>query len=196
MSKVFVVGFGPGGMFAAYILAKAGLRPIVLERGKPVDERIADVLRFRTAGELDTESNIQFGEGGAGTFSDGKLNTGIRDERIRFVLETFVLCGAPEEILWQAKPHIGTDRLTGTVKHLRGLIERMGGQVLFFLQHAVKVAGIQPQLIAHHAIAIEGHLRLAAVVVVLQKVAVVRYVRKSNHRLINYLFGALFVYAI
>ena len=126
-----IVGFGPGGMFAAYVLAKAGLRPVVLERGKPVDERIADVQRFRTTGILDTESNIQFGEGGAGTFSDGKLNTGIKDPRIRFVLETFVQCGAPEEILWQAKPHIGTDKLTGTVTTMRSLIERMGGEIRF-----------------------------------------------------------------
>ena len=126
-----IVGFGPGGMFAAFVLAKAGLRPIVLERGKPVDERIADVSTFRTTGVLHPESNVQFGEGGAGTFSDGKLNTGIKDPRIRFVLETFVQCGAPEEILWQAKPHIGTDRLTGTVRNLRQLIERMGGQVHF-----------------------------------------------------------------
>jgi hypothetical protein len=126
-----IVGFGPGGMFAAYVLARAGLRPIVLERGKPVEERIADVTRFRTAGVLDSESNIQFGEGGAGTFSDGKLNTGIKDPRIRFVLETFVQCGAPEEILWQAKPHIGTDRLTETVKTMRDLITRMGGEIRF-----------------------------------------------------------------
>ncbi len=126
-----IVGFGPGGMFAAFVLAKAGLRPIVLERGKPVDERIADVTRFRTTGILDSESNIQFGEGGAGTFSDGKLNTGIKDPRIRFVLETFVGCGAPEEILWNAKPHIGTDKLRDTVKTMRGLIERMGGTVMF-----------------------------------------------------------------
>ena len=126
-----IVGFGPGGMFAAFVLAKAGLRPIVLERGKPVDERAADVARFRATGSLDPESNIQFGEGGAGTFSDGKLNTGIKDPRIRFVLETFVQCGAPEEILWNARPHIGTDRLTGTVRTLRGLIERMGGEVRF-----------------------------------------------------------------
>ena len=165
-----IAGFGPGGMFAAFVLAKAGLRPIVLERGKPVDERIADVMRFRRAGALDTESNIQFGEGGAGTFSDGKLNTGIKDERIRFVLETFVQCGAPEEILWQAKPHIGTDRLTGTVKTLRGLIERMGGEIRFgakltgFMQENGQLRAVQyvqdgreQEIACNHAIFALGH---------------------------------------
>ena len=165
-----IVGFGPGGMFAAYVLAKAGLRPVVLERGKPVDERIADVTRFRTTGTLDPESNIQFGEGGAGTFSDGKLNTGIKDPRIRFVLETFVQCGAPEEILWQAKPHIGTDRLTGTVKTMRSLIERMGGEIRFgakmtgFTQENGHLTGITyeqgggvQEIVCRHAVFALGH---------------------------------------
>ena len=130
-SRPVVIGLGPAGMFASYILAKAGLRPIILERGCPVEERIQDVNHFRLTGDLNPESNIQFGEGGAGTFSDGKLNTGIKDERIRFVLETFVQCGAPDEILWQAKPHIGTDYLQNTVKNFRTLIQTLGGEIHF-----------------------------------------------------------------
>ncbi len=126
-----IVGFGPAGMFAAYVLAKAGLRPIVLERGLAVEERMEIVRKFRQSGILDTECNIQFGEGGAGTFSDGKLHTGIKDPRIRFVLETFAECGAPSEILWQAKPHIGTDKLTETVRNLREKIIAFGGEIHF-----------------------------------------------------------------
>jgi len=126
-----VIGLGPAGMFAGYVLAKAGLRPIILERGCPVEERAEHVSMFRTQGVLNPESNVQFGEGGAGTFSDGKLNTGIKDERIRFVFETFVQCGAPDEILWQAKPHIGTDNLKNTVRNFRRLIQTLGGEIHF-----------------------------------------------------------------
>ena len=104
-----VVGAGPAGLFAALVLARAGLRPILLERGRPVEQRKADVDRFWSTGELDLTSNVQFGEGGAGAFSDGKLNTGTKDIRHRFILETRVAHGAPEDILIDAKPHVGTD---------------------------------------------------------------------------------------
>lgn len=126
-----VVGFGPAGMFAALILAEAGQRPIVIERGRNVDARTQDVERFWREGVLDTRSNVQFGEGGAGTFSDGKLNTGTKDSRSRKVLQEFVRFGAPPEILYLAKPHIGTDKLRETVKNLRRHIIELGGEVHF-----------------------------------------------------------------
>lgn len=131
MEPPVIVGSGPAGLFAAHLLARQGVRPILLERGQPVDQRRADVMKFWSGGVLDPESNVQFGEGGAGTFSDGKLNTGTKDYRARHVLETFVQCGAPSEILIQAKPHIGTDRLIDTVRTMREQIIQMGGQVLF-----------------------------------------------------------------
>lgn len=130
-NRPVVVGFGPAGMFAALYLAKAGLCPVILERGKPADERSRSVELFRKTGILDTESNIQFGEGGAGTFSDGKLNTGINDPRIRYVLETFAEHGAPEDILYNAKPHIGTDYLINVVQNIRRTIIELGGEVRF-----------------------------------------------------------------
>ena len=126
-----IVGFGPAGMFASLVLAMAGARPIVLERGDDVDTRCRKVEEFRIKGVLDTECNIQFGEGGAGTFSDGKLNTGISDERIGWVFERLVEFGAPEEILYLAKPHIGTDKLRGAVKQLRERVISLGGEVMF-----------------------------------------------------------------
>ena len=129
--RPIVVGAGPAGLFAALILAQAGQEPILLERGRPVEERQQDVQRFWLTGKLDTSSNVQFGEGGAGTFSDGKLNTGTKDVRIRKVLEEFVTAGAPEEILYDAKPHVGTDRLHTVVKNLRETIRSLGGEVRF-----------------------------------------------------------------
>ena len=126
-----VVGFGPAGMFAALILAQAGQRPIILERGSCVEQRQQQVSRFWQDGTLDSECNVQFGEGGAGTFSDGKLNTGTKDPRIRKVLEEFVGAGAPSEILYEAKPHIGTDRLPQTVKGIREQILALGGEIRF-----------------------------------------------------------------
>jgi uncharacterized FAD-dependent dehydrogenase len=126
-----IAGFGPAGMFAALTLARAGLRPVVVERGQAVDMRTGTVERFMSGGELDPESNVLFGEGGAGTFSDGKLNTGIKNIRCRAVLEEFVRFGAPREILTDAKPHIGTDRLVGIVKAIRQEIISLGGEVRF-----------------------------------------------------------------
>lgn len=128
-----IAGFGPSGIFAAYILAMNGYRPLVLERGYDAIKRTRTVNEFFSSGRLDTKSNVMFGEGGAGTFSDGKLNTLVKDEagRNRFVLETFVKFGAPEKILTDAKPHLGTDILTEIIPAIRREIVRLGGEVRF-----------------------------------------------------------------
>ena len=126
-----VIGAGPGGLFAALVLARCGLRPIVLERGQDAVTRQRDVTSFWRTGVLDPESNVQFGEGGAGAFSDGKLNTGTRDRRHRWILEQLVSCGAPESILVDAKPHVGTDMLHVTLVNLRRQLLDLGAQVRF-----------------------------------------------------------------
>ncbi len=130
---VAAIGSGPAGLFCAFLLAKNGYRPLVFERGKCVAERQQDVEKFWRDGKLLPDSNVQFGEGGAGTFSDGKLNTLVKDKkgRNRFVLETFVSCGAPEDILYVGKPHIGTDILRTVVSNMREEIIRMGGRFHF-----------------------------------------------------------------
>lgn len=126
-----VAGFGPAGMFCALLLAQEGYRPIVLERGAAMEERVAAVERFFSGGALDERANVQFGEGGAGTFSDGKLTTRIGDERCGWVMEQLVRFGAPEDILVSAKPHIGTDLLRGVVRRLREAVIAAGGEVRF-----------------------------------------------------------------
>lgn len=129
--RPIVVGFGPAGMMAALLLAQEGYRPIVYERGGDVDERIKATARFWQYGLLDEEVNVQFGEGGAGTFSDGKLTTRVKDLRSRKVLEELVRHGAPEEILYEAHPHIGTDRLRDIVRNIREDIISLGGEIHF-----------------------------------------------------------------
>jgi uncharacterized protein len=164
-----VIGFGPCGIFAALILAQMGLRPLVLERGRPVRERTLDTWGLWRKGVLKPESNVQFGEGGAGTFSDGKLWSQISDPRhlSRKVLTEFVKAGAPEEILWVAKPHIGTFRLVGVVEKMRAEIEALGGEVRFgqrvthvhieagHLRGLVLQSG--EEIAAHHAVLALGH---------------------------------------
>ena len=129
--RPLVVGMGPAGLFAAYTLSMAGAAPLVIERGRSVDERAADVEAFFAGGPLNPSSNVQFGEGGAGTFSDGKLNTGTKDARQTDVLRIMHEHGAPEEILYAARPHIGTDRLRRMVRNLRETIIRNGAEVRF-----------------------------------------------------------------
>jgi len=134
-----IVGFGPAGMFAALVLTYAGARPIVLERGGDVESRQKAVEAFRSGGPLDPENNVQFGAGGAGTFSDGKLNTNTHDTRNRWVLEQFAAHGAPESIRYDAKPHIGTDILVHVVEQIRRTVVNGGGEVRF----GAKVTGLR-----------------------------------------------------
>lgn len=135
-TRPIVIGSGPAGLFCALILAEQGMQPLLLERGDAVETRAKKVAEFWEKGLLDTQSNMQFGEGGAGTFSDGKLNTGIKDSagRMQKVLDSFVEAGAPSEILISNKPHIGTDYLEIAVKNLRKKIEALGGEVRFRAQ--------------------------------------------------------------
>ncbi len=144
--RPIVVGFGPAGMFSALALAQAGCRPIIFERGKEVEKRTKDVHHFWKTGDLNTASNVQFGEGGAGTFSDGKLTTRIKDERISYILQQLVANGADENITYLQHPHIGSDRLTGIVKNIRSRILALGGEIHF--EHQVEELIIKENRIA------------------------------------------------
>lgn len=164
--RPLVVGSGPAGLFCAYLLALSGMHPLVVERGASVRQRKQDVEEFWRTGVLNTKSNVQFGEGGAGTFSDGKLNTLVKDScgRNRFVLETFVSFGAPEEILYEQKPHIGTDILTDVVENMRNRIIELGGEFRFNTQmtdlfpeeHAVELNG-EKKITVGPAVLAVGH---------------------------------------
>ena len=157
--RPIVVGSGPAGLFCALMLAYADARPIVLERGWDVDKRSQAVQEFWAHGKLDPECNVQFGEGGAGTFSDGKLTTGIKDIRCRKVLEEFCRFGADEDILYDAKPHIGTDKLMGIVKNMRQEIERLGGEFRF--EHKLSGLLIQEgKIVGLEAAGPEGNSRI------------------------------------
>ena len=130
-TDVLIIGAGPAGLFAALTLIEHGIKPIIFERGKPVAQRVEDVQRFWKTGAFNPASNVQFGEGGAGTFSDGKLNTGVNNPRIGWILSQFVRFGARDNILYDAKPHVGTDVLLTVVQNLRKRICDLGGDVRF-----------------------------------------------------------------
>lgn len=131
MNRPIVVGMGPAGMFAGLLLARQGYNPLIIERGEAVEKRTLSVEKFWRTGELNPESNVQFGEGGAGTFSDGKLTTRIKDSRCDLILEELVNAGAPEDIIYKGKPHIGTDILKVVVKNIREEIISLGGEIRF-----------------------------------------------------------------
>lgn len=129
-----IIGFGPAGMFAGLVLALAGLKPLILERGADAESRSQKVQEFLEGGKLDVRSNVQFGEGGAGTFSDGKLNTNVNNLRIGWILEQLVKAGAGEDILFDANPHVGTDVLLNVVQNIRKRIISLGGEIRFLTQ--------------------------------------------------------------
>ena len=166
-NRPVVIGFGPAGMFSALILAMAGQKPLVLERGEDAQSRHEKVQKFFETGELDTGSNVQFGEGGAGTFSDGKLNTGVNNPRIGWILEQFVKAGAREDILYDAKPHVGTEVLLEVVQNIRKRIISLGGEVRFntrvtgLMLDGGRLVGLKTadgtQLRCDHAVLAIGH---------------------------------------
>lgn len=129
--RPIIIGMGPAGMFAGLLMAQNGYQPIIIERGHNVDERTLEVNKFWNTGKLNMECNVQFGEGGAGTFSDGKLTARSKDPRCRFIIDQFVESGAPQEIMYSNKPHVGTDILKGVVKNIREKIIKLGGEVRF-----------------------------------------------------------------
>jgi uncharacterized protein len=156
--RPLIVGFGPCGIFAALHLARRGYRPIVIERGKPMADRVADVERFREEGVLNPESNVLFGEGGAGTFSDGKLTSGIKSDYIRDVLETFVEAGANPRILYQHRPHIGTDVLRHVIVKIREEIIKWDGEIRFETKlDSLLLANTDPHIVGAIVETRDGH---------------------------------------